>query len=234
MYSWAEKGKPLLPWIDQDRAIALRNLGRFEESIEASQGAWKTMSESGQTVEAARPTGLAVTYFVLGRYNEALVLFDQVRDIFLADGRQRDAILVELFVTDCLLQLRRFADVLEKCRQIRELFTELGTRYEAAQALLNEAVAYAGLTRTGEAIDSLAEARQLFTAERNRLWTACTDLEMAVLYLQQDRFEESLETARACARTFQAQDLPVREARAHLIAARAAFSLNRTMRPGSG
>jgi CHAT domain-containing protein len=222
-----KEGDPLLSWIDQDRAIALRNLGRFEESIAANEGAWKLMSESGQTVEAARPQqALAVTYYVLGRYNEAMVHLEQARDVFLADGRRRDAILVELYTTDCLLQLRRFADVLDKCRQIRERFTELGTRFEVAQALLNEAVAYAGLGRAGEAIDSLAEARQLFTAEGNRLWIACTDLEMAVLYLQQARFEESLETAQSCARTFRAQGLPVREARARLIAARAAFSLN--------
>nr|NIV34845.1 hypothetical protein [Anaerolineae bacterium] len=156
-----QEGEPLLSWIDQDRAIALRNLGRFEESIAANQDAWKLMSESGQTVEAARPQqALAITYFLLGRYNEAMVHLDQARDIFLADGRQRDAILVELYITDCLLQLRRFSDVLVKCRQIRERFTELGTRFEVAQALLNEAVAYAGLTRTAEAIDSLAEAEQ--------------------------------------------------------------------------
>ena len=223
-----KEGDPLLSWIDQDRAIALRNLGRFEESIETSKASWKLMSESGQKVEAARPQqALAITYIVLGRYNEAMVHLDQARDIFLADGRQPDAILLELYATDCLLQMRRFSDVLEKCRQIRERFTELGTRFEVAQALLNEAIAYAGLTRTGEAIDSLAEARQLFTAEGNRMWIACTDLEMAVLYLQQERFEESLETAQACADTFEEQGLPVKEARAHLIAARAAFDLKR-------
>ncbi|MGD8905095.1 MAG: CHAT domain-containing protein, partial [Anaerolineae bacterium] len=219
--------EPLLSWIDQDRAIALRNLGRFEESIAANQGAWQLMTESGQTVEAARPQqALAITYFVLGRYNEAMVHLDQARKVFLEDGRQRDAILVELYITDCLLQLRRFPDVLDKCRQIREGFTELGTRFEVAQALLNEAVAYAGLTRTSEAIDSLVEARQMFVAEGNRLWVACTDLEMALLYLQQSRFSESFEIAHACARTFRSQELPVRQARAHLIAARAAFSLS--------
>jgi CHAT domain-containing protein len=218
--------EPLLSWIDQDRAIALRNLGRFKESIEANQAAWKLMSESGQTVEAARPQqALAITYIVLGRYNEALVHLDQARDIFLADGRQPDAMEAELYITDCLLQLRRFSDVLGKCRQIRERFTELGTRFEVAQALLNEAVAYAGLHCTREAIDSLAEARQLFIAEGSRLWIACTDLEMALLYLQQGQSEESLEISQACANTFQVQGLPVQEARAHLLAARAAFSL---------
>ena len=86
-------------------------------------------------------------------------------------------------------------------------------------------MAYAGLTCTSEAVDSLAEAKQLFTAEVNRLWMAWTDLEMAVLYLKQGRFEDGLKTAWSCARTFQEQGLPIRDARAHLIAARAAFRL---------
>ena len=223
-----EMGEPYLSWIDQDRAIALRNLGRFEESIQASRSAQEKMTQLGQKVEAARAQqALAVTYFVLGRYNEALVHLDQARDVFVADGRQRDAILVELFISDCLLQLRRFAEVLERCCQIQELFAELGTRFEVAQALLNEAVAYAGLQRYSEAIDSLAEARRLFDAEGNRVWVACTDLERAVLLWHQHSFEESLETAQACAGVFQAQHLPIREAGAHLIAARAAAALNR-------
>ena len=69
-----------------------------------------------QSVEAARARqNLAVTYFVLGRYNEALALLDEVRGVLIADGRRRDVILLDVFTSDCLLQLRRFADVLDKC-----------------------------------------------------------------------------------------------------------------------
>lgn len=221
------EGDPFLPWIDQDRAIALRNLGRFEASIQASQRAREMLAQNGEVVEAARAQqNLAVTYFVLGRYNEALVHLDQARDVFVADGRQRDAILVDLFISDCLLQLRRFRDVLEKCCQIRDLFAELGTRFEVGQALLNEAVAYAGLQRCEEAIDSLLEARRLFAQEGNRLWISCADLEMAALLLRQGFSDRSLETARACAELYHAHGLPVREAQAHLISARAMAALS--------
>ena len=52
---------------------------------------------------------MGVTYFCLGRYNEALDLFDQARDFFIADGRHRDAILVELFTVFAVLASQRFA-----------------------------------------------------------------------------------------------------------------------------
>jgi CHAT domain-containing protein len=217
-----------LPWVEQNRAIVLRNLGQFETSIQASQAAWEMLARLGQRAETGRAQkNLAFTYFVLGRYNEALELLDQARDVFLSDGRQSDAILVELDISDCLLQLRRFNDVLDKCRRVRDLFAEFGTRREVAQATLNEAVAYAGLHRYAEALTLLAEARHLFEKEGNRVRVARADLETAAVLRHQNRFEESLVTAQACADVFQVHDLPVQEARAHLVAARAAAALNR-------
>lgn len=222
------EGEPFWAQAEQNRAIVLRDLGRFEASIQASQRAWEIMTRLGQKVEAARARqNLAITYFVLGRYNEALELLDQVQDVFLADGRQRDAIRVELFISDCLLQLRRFSDVLDKCRRVRNLFTKLGTRFEVAQAILNEAVAYAGLQYYDEALASLDEAYRLFEKEDNSVWMAHADLEAAVVLHHQQRFDESLAAAASSAEVFQAHSLPLKQAQARLIAARAAAVLNR-------
>jgi CHAT domain-containing protein/tetratricopeptide (TPR) repeat protein len=221
-------GEPYLPWVDQNRSIVLRNLGHFQASIQASQRVWQALTDQGQKVEATRARqNLAVTYFVLGRHNEALRLLDEVRDVFWEDGRQRDVILVDLFITDCLLQLRRFADVLERCRQISDTFTKLGARFEVGQALLNQAVAYAGLQRYAEARESLAEARSLFEQEGNRVWQACADLETAAVLYQEGHFDEGLQVARSCAGVFQAHSLPVKAAQSNLIAARSAAALQR-------
>ncbi|MFX1495847.1 MAG: CHAT domain-containing protein, partial [Promethearchaeota archaeon] len=214
--------------LEVNRSNVLRNLGQFEVSIQVNRAALEMLIHSDQQADAARAQqNLGITYLVLGRYNEALDFLDQARGFFLADGRQRDAILVELFVSDCLLHLRRFADVLEKCVQIRELFTELGTRLEVAQAILDEAVAYVGLQQYASALASLDEARRLFEEEENEVWVACTDLEAAAVLHRQRRFEESLAAAQASAGVFRDHDLSVEEARAHLIAARAARSLGR-------
>ncbi len=213
--------------VQQNRAVGLRVLGKFSESIRASQAAWEGLDRLGQQIPAARARqNLALTHFVLGRYNQALEHLDHVRDVFMADGRQRDAMLVELFISDCLLQLRRFGDVLDKCSQVRTLFTALGTQQYVAQAIVNEAAAYAELGRFSEALNSLAEARRIFEEQGNRPWVASTDLKTATVYLRQGQPEESQTVAMKCATVFRAHDLPVEEAQARLVAARAAFALN--------
>jgi CHAT domain-containing protein/tetratricopeptide (TPR) repeat protein len=222
------EGTPFWLRVQQNRAIALRTLGRFEDSIRASQTAWEGMVRLGQKVEAARAwQNLAFTCFILGRYNEALDHLDQARDVFLADGRRRDAMLVELFISDCLLQLRRFNDVLDKCCRVRSLFTELGARRVVAQAIVNEAVAYLELGRCPDALASLAEARHIFEEEGNTVWVASTDMETAAVLLQQGRCGESLAVAQESAAVFGAHGLPVEEAQAHLVAARAGLALGR-------
>ena len=223
-----DEGKDGWLWVQLNRAYVLRNLGQFEASIRASKMAWERLARLGQKVAAARAQqNLALTYFVLGRYNEALECLDEVRNVYLADGRQRDAMLVELFVSDCLLQLRRFANVLEKCRRVRNLFAELGARRVVGQAIVNEAVAYAELGRFPEALESLAEARQIFEKQGNRVWAAFTDLETAAVLLRQGQLQMSFEAAEACVGIFRAHGLPVEEAQARLVAARAAIALER-------
>lgn len=211
--------------VELNRALLLRNLGRFEEANHASQEVLEAHLAAGRAVDAARARqSLGMTYFVQGRYNEALAMLEEARETFLGDHRQRHAVLVELFLSDCLLQLRRFEDVLEKCRQVRELFTELGTRYEVGQAILNEASSFSSLGRYAEADASLQEARRLFEQEGNRAAVADADLQRASILLAQGRAQESMEAALACREVYASLDLPVKVARAGLTAARAALS----------
>jgi CHAT domain-containing protein/tetratricopeptide (TPR) repeat protein len=208
--------------VEMNRAHVLRNLGRFQESIETSQRLYESHCRLNRGLDAARAQQtLALTYFVQGRYNEALVLLDQVREVFLRDGRQRHAMLVELFISDCLLQLRRFNDVLEKCRQVRTLFTELGTRFEVGQAILNEAAAEIGLRDYAAARASLAEARALFEQEGNQVAVAETDLQTALVLLDSDQANAALVLAGAAMQAFEQHNLPLWQARAGLAAARA-------------
>jgi CHAT domain-containing protein len=153
-----------------------------------------------------------------------------VQDVFLAGGRQRDAIYVELFINDCLLQLCRFTDVLDKCRQAQSLFAELGARFEVARAILDEAAAFTGLRQYDAALASLDEARRLFEEENNSVRVAYVDLETAVVLYHQGRFEESLAVAESSVEVFQACSLSLKQAQACLIAARAATALGQNDR----
>lgn len=222
-----DSGKPYLARVEINRAIVLRNLGRFEESTQASETALALLAPQEQRIDHARAQqSLAITYFLMGKYNEALQLLDEVRAVFVDDGRQRDAILVELFISDCLLQLRRFRDVLVKCDQVRRMFRDLGTRFEVAQAVLNEAVAFAGLALYDEANGSMQEARELFEAEGNQVWLAFTDLEQATIALRQGDHQRARRLAQACADIFARHALAVPEGQARLAAARAAAALD--------
>ncbi|MEJ2706928.1 MAG: CHAT domain-containing protein [Anaerolineales bacterium] len=225
------EGQPHWLRLEINRANVLRYLGRFEESMQASQNAIEMHRQMGQTVAAARAQQtLAITLYVLGRYNEALTLLDEVREVLRQDGRQRQSVLVELFTSDCLLQLRRFGDVIEKCRQVRTLFSELGTRFEVGQAILNEARAYAGLQRFSQAQDSLAEARAIFAAEGNQVAIAEADLQSAMVFYDQDQPGKSLSLAQESLQVFESEDMPVWEAQANLVIARAALQLGKADR----
>jgi CHAT domain-containing protein/Tfp pilus assembly protein PilF len=211
------------PRAETNRAIVLRNLGRFDDSIQASTAAYQALSRLGHDVESARAhQSLALTYYLLGKYNEALAILDTVRTVFLTHGHNRDAILTELFISDCLLQLRRFENVLEKCEQVRLAFTELGTRFEVTQAILNEAVAYAGLARYDSALTSLSEARDNFLAQDSQSWAAYCELEIAEIYLELGDPHQSLKIALACIGAFEGQ--PAKQAQARLVAAQAALA----------
>jgi CHAT domain-containing protein len=223
-----EAGRAGWLWVQINRAFVLRNLGQFEASMAACQTAYEELSAMGQTVAAARAQqNLALTHFILGQYNEALKGLDQVREVFVADGRQRDAMLVDLFVSNCLLQLRRYQEVLETCRQVRSAFTEMGAHDVAAKAIVNEGVAYAGLGHYDEAISSLQEARAIFSQIGNQAWTASADLEIAAVQRFCGQSEQSLALARQCSQQFHQLGLPVEEAHSYLVAARAAIRLER-------
>jgi CHAT domain-containing protein/tetratricopeptide (TPR) repeat protein len=220
------EGQPHWLRLQINRANVLRYLGRFEESMEASRNAVKLHLERGEIVPAARARQtLANTLYVLGRYNEALALLDEVRDVLRDDGRLRQSVLVDLFTSDCLLQLRRFDQVIEKCRQVRALFTELGTNFEVGQAIMNEARAYAGLGHYPEALVSLDEARQIFESEGNRAAVAEADLQTALVHLSQGLPEKCLPLADACQNVFEEEGMPIWQAQASLVAARGALAL---------
>jgi CHAT domain-containing protein len=169
---------------------------------------------------------MATTYLFYGRFNEALTLFDQVLAVYLADQRAYDAVLIQLYVTDCLLQLGRFEDVLTRCAQIRPVFDQLGVKLDIGKTMLNEGIAYAGLRQFEPAIDSLQEAHDHFEAEGNYVWVAMSDVERAAIYYRQGAFQACFDLAGACQAIFQANQLQLQAAQAQLTAAMAASMLN--------
>ena len=220
-----QKAEEPLLGVELNRGILLRNLGRFNESIQALKAAQK-FEQLGQSITAAQARqNLGMTYFVMGRYNEALTLLNTARDTFFDDGRERHAMLTELLMSDCLLALRRFNDVLAKCKNVRQHFSQQDTLLTLGQAILNEAKAHAGLGNFAQAQASVDEAHDIFLKDGNPTAVADAELQTAVLLAYQGQYEEAIVMAKTSSAIFANHQLPVGEARACLVAARAALHL---------
>jgi CHAT domain-containing protein len=208
-----------------NRSILLRNLGRFEEAIAINQRIIDIELQGANPVAAAKPQqNLAMTYFILGRYNEALALLDAAQRGFAQDGRLRHAMLVELYVSNCLLQLRRFNEALEKCRHARRY---LDSPLHIGESFLYESRALIGIEQHDNALVSLMKARAMFEAEGNPTAQADTDLYIAKVYLHQQQPESALALAQKSLAIFKLHNLPLGLAQAQLLSAQAALALNR-------
>ena len=223
---WNEPNESNLARVEQNRAINLQELGRFQESIEASEAALCTLERLGQTGEVARVrTNMASTYMMLGRYNEALALLNQARLHFATAGREADVLKVDLDISNCLLHLRRFDDVLQRVQYVYKRAQHSNLRFDMAQAQLNGARAQVGLNQLEAAQQALAEAKALFEAEGNEEYSARVELEQAMVLQQQRKFASSLAVARRCLQTFTHHHLSVQMAQACLVMARSALPL---------
>ena len=219
-------GEQRLPLALMNQAIVLRNLGRFDNAVAINQQALMLAQQQQQTATVARiQQNIGLTYFVLGRFNQAYSLLDRARDAFLADGRTRDAILVDLFISDGLLQLGRFSEVIEKCVAVQATFAELGVQFEVAQAQRNRAIALMGLGQFTEAEESLLMAERLFSAENNPIWIAYCQLNRAALALLQQQPAQALELSNNPIDQFTKAGLIIKRIEVLLLTARANFML---------
>lgn len=224
-----EEGERYLPIVDNNRALSLQILGRFEEAIQASQSSWAVNMRLGQTAESARARqATAFTYFLQGQYGKSLRIYDEIHQLFVNGNRLKDALISDLENSYCLLQLRRFEDVINICNNIETHFEDLNAPYEIAQAYINHAVAYASKRKPEyeKAIMAIGKARTIFDEQANQIWIAKIDLQTAIIMLQQGQYHDGLAKAQSCAGLFREQRLPAYEAHAWLIAARSALALD--------
>lgn len=212
--SLGDQAEPYFARAQLNRAIALRNLGRFDESIAACGTALTFLEKHQLKIDVAHTKKIiAITYILQSRFNEALTLLYEVRDTFLTDGRARDAVRVDLYIADCLLELGRYQDTLERCESIHATFSRMNLSLEEGQTHLDEAIARIGLHQPTQAREPLTKARQRFEQGQNKLWVLICDLERAALELDLENGEhaiELLDQALAAARELQIGYLEIR------------------------
>jgi CHAT domain-containing protein/tetratricopeptide (TPR) repeat protein len=209
-----------------NRSVALRNLDRFDEAIEAASNARRLATELGLTMIAARADqSQGVTHFFLGQYNKALSLFDQAKQVFQAANLERDVTVANLFATNCHLALNRYAEALDLASKAEKELARLDMPYEMAWAAYNRAQAHIGLNHVEMAADALALARLGFAQIENQVWVATVDIQWAVANLRIEAFEAALNNARRASEVFAKCALVVEKAQADLVAAEALIAL---------
>ncbi|HRW09566.1 MAG TPA: tetratricopeptide repeat protein, partial [Caldilineaceae bacterium] len=225
-----EEGAWSLPGVAMNRALVLRNLGRFVESLAANREAIDRLGSLGQHAEVghAQQT-MAFTYYTLGHYNEALTLLDKAERLFADDERQADLLVTALYRGHCLLEMQRYAAVIALSDSVAALAFRLQQPFEEGYALFNKALAHAGLHQATQALDLLTAARALFAQDGNLVWASEADLAAARLLLALGKSTAAHERAVQCVHHFAEHHLPLHTARAQLLVAEALFALSETV-----
>jgi len=223
-------GQHLQPMLENNRAMSLRNLGQFEESIEASHQARKINLELGQTLEATRAlSNMAFTYFLLDQYSQSLHLYELCRNEYVHGGRNRDAANTNLEYIDCLLQLRRFSEALALSHTVAAEFEAFDAQPQLTRLYMMQATAYASKKppEYRDALRVLAQSIGLATAQQNDVLVVQARMRAAFIHLLQNEYQDTLTIAQDCAVIFHSQSRAVDEANAHLLAARAALHIGK-------
>ncbi|MEJ2555937.1 MAG: CHAT domain-containing protein [Anaerolineae bacterium] len=213
-------------YVELNRAVVLRSLDRFVEAKRTAIRARRMATRRGMSIVAARAEqSLAITHYFLGRYNEALKLFDRARQVFASSELKREILVANLFATDCHLALNRYAEALALAQEAEGELARLGMHYEVAWAAYNRAQAYMGLGQFEQAANALALARLGFAQIENQVWLATVDIQWAVLNLKIGALEAALANARRASHVFADEGLAVERAQADLVAAEALVAL---------
>ncbi len=209
------------------RSVIFVHMNAFQEAIEAAEEARriadKVLRRPAQIARARDVLGLI--YFYLGRYNDALAHFQEARRIFHQVHLERDAVIAQLFETQCLLALNDLEAVEAAASRIIEYSLTAGMDHEAAMALVYRTKARRRLGRLLAAAKDLEQAGLIFKQHNNEVWLGHVYLELAYVLLATDSAFEADLAAEAAQLYFARLGLPFDRAQALLAQGLAAEQL---------
>ena len=204
-----------------NKSILLRTTGNLTGAIKAAQQAYEILDAEHHISEAYRARqSIAVTYMLIGRYNEALDILNTVQSFYEADKRGRDALRVGLYICETLLHIHQYPEVIAKCGLLRATAAQRQTEREASLAALMEARAYIALEKYMQAEKSLAFAHAIFTKQGNQFAVARMQLQMALIDYRRGDYAKAYVTATNCTQTFGKLSADYDELSANLLIAR--------------
>jgi CHAT domain-containing protein len=213
-----------------NKALTLAAQGKFREAVALHEQARATFAAHGEREEisvAREELNIADIYAAQGHYSQALLLYDQSRAIFQKHRMTLAAAEVAQQMCLCLMRLNRTHEARELADETISFFrTSAGHRDNLARSLMYQA-AVATLDGDFAAADEMLQEASMLLEEGGfvRL-AALARLRRAELYFADNQPQASLREARHVADVFANQeDLP-HLARATLLQARIADTMD--------
>lgn len=182
-----------------NRAYALRLLGRFDASIAISQQAIADASAQGaDMLVAILWHTLGDTYFVSGRVHEAMQALDEARALYAMAERRHDVILVDQEFSRGLLYIGRHEEALLRAERVATFAAEQQLAHDVAAAELTCGLALAGLGRLVPALERLHSAETHYRRLGNDVEALHCRLEQVSVHLKQHTVEAAQSLLASC------------------------------------
>lgn len=205
-------------WVTQ--AVALEHLDRFAEADSTLRDALQVFSDQNKWVPWARAAlNLGVLRARLADYQAALHWLEESRHAFVKAGIEMDAAVVDLYRTQCFLDVNFLPEAATLSEKLAETFAQLKMPRQVARAASLLAEVYARKGQSGPSLRELKRARQIFRVQRDTVEVALLDLRRAALLRKMGRPGEASRLASKAAEVLDVRCHPLRHAEAHLIIA---------------
>lgn len=215
-----------LAGIAMNRALVLRNLGRFNESLEANQQACHMLERLGQRAEVGHAQQiLAYTNFMLGRYNVALQILLETKMLFESLERRPELLETELYICECYLQLRRFGPIVKTIQEVKDEAEALGLTHEFSATCIIETAAHMG-SGAFEKAQSILQTQLEKAKSSPILEQATIQLQLADVLFTSSQWQESFAHAKMARQLFTQMEREVESAYASMAMGKAAAQLS--------
>jgi tetratricopeptide (TPR) repeat protein len=210
------------------QAIALEYLDRFAEAESLLRKALEVLAQHAVWVPWARAAlNLGILQARLADYQRALGWLEDSRHAFLQAGIEMDAAVVDLYRTECFLDLNLLPEARDLASGLVELFDRLKMPRQVARAAALLAQVYSRGEQFQAALDEMERARQIFEAQGDRTEAALLVSQQAALLHTTGQWEEALRMASEVATELDVERHPLRHAEAHLLVAACCEDLGR-------
>jgi tetratricopeptide (TPR) repeat protein len=210
------------------QALVLEGLDRFAEAKDLLHSALRTFAAQDAWMPWGRAAlNLGVLSARLADYQAALHQLEEARHGFERAGNEMEIAVVDLYRTQCFLDVNLLPEASALAERLVETFTQLKMPRQVARTATLLAEVYERRGQAALARRELDRARRVFRSQGDTIEVALLDLRRAELMQGIGRSGEALRLASQASQALDVCHHPLRHAEAHLIVAACCEDLGR-------